>query len=382
MHSEFRSAFFLFMTVNKVIKHIEEWAPKEIAWERDNVGLQVGSLNRRLKNIMLCLEITEGVINESIKNKCNFIFSHHPLLFRSLKKIDTDKDKNSIIVEKLLKNNITLYSAHTNLDFTKDGVSFQLAKKIKLNNIKFLVNLKSNQYKVIVFVPQKNVEELSHKIFECGGGIIGEYKNCSFRINGEGTFKGSKNTNPHFGSKNKSEKVDEIRLEVIVNKWNLNSVIETIKENHPYEEPAFDVYPLENDNLNYGAGAIGNFERSLSVNKFLNNVKKLLNLKNFRYVKGSKKNIKKVAVCGGSCSELIKDAINKGADAFITADIKYHDFHDADGKILLIDAGHYETEIHSLKEVQLRLKKFLSDNNKIKVFKYSGSTNPIIFYNN
>lgn len=370
------------MTVNKVIKHIEEWAPKEIAWERDNVGLQVGSLNRRLHNIMLCLEITEEVINESIKNKCNFIFSHHPLLFRSLKKIDTDKDKNSIIIEKLLKNNITLYSAHTNLDFTKDGVSFQLAKKIKLNNIDFLVNLKSNQYKVIVFVPQKNVEELSQKIFKCGGGIIGEYENCSFRINGEGTFKGSNKTNPHLGFKNKSEKVDEIRLEVIISKWNLNSVIETIKENHPYEEPAFDIYPLENDNLNYGAGAIGNYDKSFSVNEFLNNVKKHLNLKNFRYVKGSKKNIKKVAVCGGSCSELIKDAINKGADAFVTADIKYHDFHDADGKILLIDAGHYETEIHSLKEVQLRLKKFLSDNNKIKVFKYSGSTNPIIFYNN
>jgi len=374
--------FFLFMTVKNVIKYIEEWAPKEIAWGRDNVGLQVGSLTRRLQNIMLCLEITEGVINESIKNKCNFIFSHHPLLFKSLKKIDTDIDKNSIFIEKLLKNNITLYSAHTNLDFTKDGVSFQLAKRMKLTNIDFLVNLNSNQFKVIVFVPQKDVDKISKKIFEYGGGIIGEYENCSFRSSGVGTFKGSGKSNPYIGKKDNNEKADEIRLEIIVNKWNLNSIIEAIKKNHPYDEPAFDIYPLENKNLNYGAGAIGNFNKSITVNEFLCNVKKHLNLKNFRYVKGSARTIKKVAVCGGSCSELINDAIKKGADAFITADIKYHDFHNATDKILLIDAGHYETEIHSINEVQSRLKKFLVNNKKIKVFKYSASTNPIIFYNN
>ena len=382
MHSDLRSAFFLFMTCNNVVKYIEEWVPKEIAWKNDNVGLQVGSLNRELKNIMLCLELTEGVIKDSIKQKCNFIFSHHPLLFNPLKNIDTQNDKISILVEKLIKNNITLYSAHTNLDFTKDGVSFQLAKKLKLNNIDFLVNLNSNQYKVVVFIPGESVEKLSDKIFEAGGGKIGEYENCSFRTKGEGTFKGGRETHPYIGRKGKQEKTEEVRLEFIVNKWKLNSVISAINNYHPYDEPAFDVYQLENQNVNYGAGAYGNLIKALSQKDFLAVVKSKLNLKNFRYVNGNKKAVKKVAVCGGSCSDLINTAISKGADVFITADIKYHAFHDAANKILLIDAGHYETEIYALSEVQKRLNKFLLSNKKIKVFKYKGSTNPVIFYNN
>ena len=370
------------MTCINVVRHIEDWAPKEIAWERDNIGLQVGSLKKGLKNIMLCLELTDGVIIDAIRHNCNFIFSHHPLLFNPLKKIDTDNDDKSKLVEKLIKNNITLYSAHTNLDFTKDGVSFQLAKKLKLNDINFLFNLNSNQYKVVVFIPERSVEKLSEKIFENNNGIIGDYENCSFRSKGTGTFKGNKETQPYIGSKGNFEKVNEIRLEFIVNKWKLNSVMSIIKKHHPYDEPAFDVYPIENQNLNFGAGVFGEFIKPITTKEFLERVKKNLNLKNFRYVNGSKKTIKKVAVCGGSCSDLINTAIDKGADAFITADIKYHDFHDATGKILLIDAGHYETEIHVLTEVQKRLKKFLSNNKKIKVFKYKGSTNPLIFYNN
>ncbi len=370
------------MTCKNVVKYIENWAPKEIAWERDNVGLQVGSLNKGLKNIMLCLELTEGVINDAIRHNCNFIFSHHPLLFNPLKNIDTDNDDNSKLVEKLIKNNITLYSAHTNLDFTKGGVSFQLAKKLKLNNIDFLVNLKSNQYKIVVFVPEEFVEELSNKIFEIGAGIIGEYENCSFRSKGTGTFKGNDKTQPFIGSKNNFEKTDEIRMEFISDKWKLNSVLAAINNYHPYDQPAFDVFPVDNININYGAGAVGEYQKSLSTKDFLEKVKENLNLKNFRYVKGNKKTIKKVAVCGGSCSDLINTAIGKGADAFITADIKYHAFHNAAGKILLIDAGHYETEICVLNEVQKRLNDFLSNNKKIKVFKYKGTTNPLIFYNN
>ncbi len=162
----------------------------------------------------------------------------------------------------------------------------------------------------------------------------------------------------------------------------MNSVIKVINNFHPYDEPAFDIYPLANENINFGAGAIGNYKTSISDKEFLASIKKILNLKNFRFVNGNKRTIKKVAVCGGSGSDLIKEAIALGADAFVTADIKYHDFHDADGKILLIDAGHYETEIHILTEVKKRLKKFLSENKRIKVFKYKGSTNPLIFYNN
>ena len=371
------------MTCKEIIIHIEEWAPKEIAWQKDNVGLQVGAINREVKNILLCLEVTEKVIDDAIKKNCNFIFSHHPLLFQPLKKIDLVNDKNSKLVEKLIKNDITLYSAHTNLDFTKDGVSFELAKILNLKKLAFLVNSKSNQFKLAVFVPAGSIDKVKDAIFGAGGGKIGEYTECSFGIAGKGTFRGSEKSNPVIGQKGVRETADEIKLETIVESWNLRNVISAMIEAHPYEEAAYDVYPLENTNNNYGAGAVGELESAMSEIDFLKHISERLKIKNFRYTEGKRREIKKVAVCGGAGSDLIKDAINSGADAFITADVKYHAFHDSAGKILLIDAGHYETEIHALNEVQRRLNEFTKINNgDIKIFKYDGSTNPIIFYNN
>ena len=371
------------MTCNEIFKYFEDWAPKEIAWQKDNVGLQVGSVKRKVKNILLSLELTDSVVEDAIKKNCNLIITHHPLLFHSPKKIDTLNDKNSRLIEKLIKNDITLYSAHTNLDFTRDGVSFELAKKLNLKKIDFLVNIKSNQNKLIVYVPLTHVNRISKAIFEAGGGIIGEYSNCSFKTSGTGTFRGSGKTNPSIGKKGNFEEVEEIRLEVPVNSWKLRNVLNAILKVHPYEEIAYDIYPLENSNVNYGEGVIGNLEKSLNVKTFLSYISQKLNIKNFRYTKGSKNSINKVAVCGGAGSDLIKDAVISGADAFITADIKYHTFHDFNGEILLIDAGHYETEIHSLKQVKNKLENYINSNNSnIKIFKYGGSTNPIIFYNN
>ncbi len=371
------------MTCKEIIKHIEEWAPKEIAWQKDNVGLQVGAVNREAANVLLCLEVTDKVIDDAIKKDCKFIFSHHPLLFQPLKKIDLLNDKNSLLVEKLIKNDITLYSAHTNLDFTKDGVSFELAKTLKLNNISFLVNSKSDRFKLSVFVPENAVDMVADAIFESGGGIIGEYSECSFRTAGKGTFKGSEKSNPAIGRQGRRETVEESRLEVVVDSWKLNQVVSAMIKAHPYEEVAYDIYRLENRNAGYGAGAVGELPDAMSSEEFLKYVSMHLKINNFRYVKGRNASVRKIALCGGSGSELIGDAIGSGADAFITADIKYHAFHDAAEKILLIDAGHYETEIFSLNEVQRRLNVFVKNNkSETKIFKYDGSTNPIIFYNN
>lgn len=287
------------MTCNDIIKYFEEWAPKEIAWQKDNVGLQVGSINQKLKNILLCLELTNRVIDDAIKKNCNLIISHHPLLFHPLKKIDLQKDKNSKLIEKLIKNDITLYSAHTNLDFTKDGVSFELAKKLKLRKIDFLVHQNSNQFKLVVFVPMNYVDKVANAIFENGGGHIGEYSNCSFRTKGEGTFKGSGKTNPFLGKKGNEEKTDEIKLEVLVDAWKLKKILSAIIKVHPYEEVAYDIYPLENPNTNFGAGAIGELDQSISQTQFLEYVSDHLKIKNFRYSKGKNK-IKKVALCGGA----------------------------------------------------------------------------------
>jgi dinuclear metal center YbgI/SA1388 family protein len=370
------------MTCKEVIKHIEEWAPKAIAWDRDNVGLQVGTTGRKIKNVMLSLDLNENVIKQALIKKCNFIITHHPLLFNPLTKIDTELDTTSKLVEKLIKNDLTLYSAHTNLDFTKDGVSFQLAKKLNLQNINFLHHLNDNQVKLVVFVPEDNVEEVSNAIHRSGGGIIGNYSNCSFRIKGTGTFKGANETNPAIGTKGQLESVNEIRLEVIVDNWKLPEVIIAMKSAHPYEEIAYDLYPLENENSRYGMGAIGKLKKSLTKNEFLDFVSDKLNTKIFRYTSGKKGNINRVAVCGGSCSDLLTTASKLNVDAFITADVKYHSFQDAEGKILFIDAGHYETEIHSIDEIKKRLEFFLNKEKRIKVYKYRGSTNPIIFYNN
>ncbi len=255
-----------------------------------------------------------------------------------------------------------------------------LAKTLKLKNIRFLSNIKSTQYKLIVFVSESHIEKVASAIFENGGGIIGEYSNCSFRTKGKGSFKGSGKTSPSVGKKLNYEKVDEIKLEVLIDSWKLNKILSAIRSVHPYEEIAYDVYPLSNENINYGIGAIGELHNPLSQKEFLNHVSKSLNINNFRYTTGKANKIKIVAVCGGSGSEVIPAAIKKGADALITADIKYHTFFDNEEKILLIDAGHYETEIFSLNEVNNRLTELIKKK-KNKVFKYNGSTNPVIFYN-
>jgi len=368
------------MTCGEIFKYIRSWAPEEIAWNKDNVGLQVGSAKRKVKNILLALDLNMKVIIEAVKKDCNIIITHHPLLFNPLRKIDTDQDNTSLLVEKLIKHDITLFSAHTNLDFTKDGVSFELAKTLKLTNLRFLSNIKSAQYKLIVFVPEGHIEKVASAIFENGGGIIGEYSNCSFRTKGQGSFKGSKKTSPSIGKKLNYEKTDEIKLEVLIDSWKLNEILSAIRSVHPYEEIAYDVYPLNNENVNYGIGAIGELHTAMNQREFFNHVSKSLKINNFRYTTGKTNKIKTVAVCGGSGSEVIPAAIKKGADALITADIKYHTFFDNERKILLIDAGHYETEIFSLNEVNKRLADLIKKK-KNKVFKYNGSTNPVIFYN-
>ena len=381
MHSQNRGAFFFNMYGTEVIKYLEEWVPPGVAWKDDNVGLQVGSEDVKIKNILVALDLNQKVVDQAIQKNCNFIFTHHPFIFSPIKKLDFQNDPKAVIIKELVKNDITLYSAHTNLDFTIGGVSFELAKKLQLRDIKFLLNEKNNQYKLVVFVPIEDVEVVSEAIFNAGGGVIGEYKKCSSQLVGEGTFEGSGSSNPQKGKKQNFETVVEVRLEVLVNSWELKSVISAMLSVHPYEEPAYDVYVLNNKNSNYGYGAIGKLEKSLKINDFLSHVKSMLGTPFLRFTSCASGKIKKVAVCGGSGSDLISSAISLEADAYITADIKYHSFQDAENKILLIDAGHYETEVQVLASVMKKLNKLVKNRN-IKILKYNGSTNPVKFFNN
>jgi dinuclear metal center YbgI/SA1388 family protein len=370
------------MKINDVVKYLEDWAPRPIAWEKDNIGLQVGNKKNIITNVLLALDFDEKVLNQAIKKNCNLIITHHPFIFQPIKSLDFENDKKSKLIKELIKNEISLYSAHTNLDYTKDGVSFELAKTLGLENIEFLQPQDSNQNKLVVYVPESHVEKVSNAIFNAGGGIIGEYSRCSSRSSVKGTFEGSAATNPTIGKANNFEMVDEIRLEILVNSWELNSIINVMKSVHPYEEPAYDVFVLKNKNNNYGAGAIGNLSTNMTNSSFLKHVKSSLKTDSFRYTLGKKLKVSKVAVCGGSCSEMFNLAISQGADAFITADVKFHTFQDAENRIMLIDAGHYETEIPVLNKLKSKLLQFIDgQQSNNKVFKYSGSTNPVKFYN-
>lgn len=375
-----QKCIFFCMKVIEITDILELWAPKEIAWERDNVGLQTGNRNDVITNILISLDLTDEVITEAINKSCNLIITHHPLLFSPLKKIDICRDRIAAMTARLIKNDITLYSAHTNLDFTKGGVSFKLADKLELQNIKFLRNISSNQYKLTVFVPEKDEEIVAEAIFNAGGGIIGEYEKCSFRTRGTGTFQGSEKTHPASGKPGRYEETEEVKLEIIADKWKVKNILKALEQVHPYEEIAYDLIPLDNPNVNYGSGAIGELKEKYDTDTFLKYVSEKLGIKSFRYNQDGRKEIKLVGVCGGAGSDLLNEAISKGCDALITGDVKYHSFHDAEGKILLVDAGHYETEIHSLDEIQLRLERMIPDK-KVKVYRFSGTTNPIIFYN-
>lgn len=369
------------MQTKEIATYLEDWAPPKIAWEKDNVGLQTGSLQRDITNILLSLDVTEKVVAEAVRKNCNLIISHHPLLFFPLKKVDVDHDEISRIVASLIKHDITLLSHHTNLDFTGDGVSITMAKLLGLQEIDFLTKLSANQSKIVVFVPKDDLTAVSEAIFNAGGGIIGDYTHCSYRLNGEGTFFGTESTNPQAGEKGRLETVEEVRLEVIADNWKTGKIISAMLKAHSYEEPAYDVYPLNNTNQSYGVGAIGVLPEALTEDECIRLTAKTFQAAGLRYAKGKGEKIRKVAMVGGGGMRSLNDAIRAGADAFISADGDYHSFQQAEGKILLIDAGHYETEAPVLKTVETRLRNFIQEKGAaIEIYRSSEITNPITFY--
>lgn len=331
------------MTVQDVLRLITTWAPMGIAWEKDNVGLQVGNGAKRVSRICVSLDVTPAVIREAVLKRADLIVSHHPLLFRPPKAI-TPADETGACVQALIEHNISLISAHTNLDFTRGGTSFALADVLKLRNVQFLYRPYRVQKKIVTFVPQSHLGQVREAMAGAGAGIIGNYDRCSFSVQGTGSFRGNEQARPSVGEKQRLEFVDEVRLEMIADQWNVPRIIQAMKAVHPYEEVAYDVYPLENTHTDYGMGIIGEFTRPLSLGRFLRLVKTRLGTGALRYCVGASANIQRVAACGGSGSELTDTAIAARADAFVTADVKYHDFHHAAGKIVLVDAGHFETE--------------------------------------
>jgi dinuclear metal center YbgI/SA1388 family protein len=327
----------------EIIKFIETFAPLELQDSFDNSGLQIGNVFGEVKGILLCLDITEKVIDEAIEQTCNLIISHHPLLFNPLKKIVGQTYVERCIV-KACKNDITIYSAHTNLDNAVGGLNFRLAEKIGLRNIKVLRHRRGELLKLVTFVPLKQVETVRNALFDAGAGNIGDYDFCSFNSIGEGTFRAGENSHPFVGECGKFHVEKEIRIETVFPSLKKREVLNALLASHPYEEPVYDFYPLLNSWDGAGTGVIGELITEENEKSFLKKIKAIFHLKTLEYSSFIGKTIRKVALCGGSGAFLIQDAIACKADVFLTGEAKYNDFYEVENKILLAIIGHYESE--------------------------------------
>jgi dinuclear metal center YbgI/SA1388 family protein len=334
------------ITVKDIVSELEKLAPLSYQESYDNAGLIVGSLESEANLALLCFDITEDIIDEAIEKKANLVISHHPVIFGGLKKIN-GKNATERIVIKAIRNNIALYAAHTNLDSVSGGINTVLAEKLGLSNIKILSQIEKILFKIATFVPEGYYEKVRQAMFDAGAGYIGNYDSCSYNIKGTGTFRGGENTNPFVGEKGVLHNEQEVRIETVVKKENLNKVISALKLNHPYEEPAYDVYQLENKYENAGIGAIGILPEYTDAVEFLTKIKNILPVKIIRHNDLFKK-VKTVAVCGGSGSGYINEAIRAGADIFVTGDCKYHHFLDCRNEIILADTGHFESEYFAI----------------------------------
>jgi len=331
------------MVVRDVHEILESWAPGEIAWERDNIGLQVGSMSRRVRKILVALDVTDEVVREAREKDIDLIISHHPLLFHPVRNVTLD-DRVGRLVHRLAQSGIALYSAHTNLDFTRGGVSFALAGRLGLHDPDFLQKDQSVLKKIVVFVPADHADAVAAAMASAGAGKIGNYESCSFRVDGTGFFKPMAGAKPFIGATGRLEKVREVRLEMILPRWKLHDVVRGMRSAHPYEEIAYDAYDVSNISDSYGSGVIGELRKAMPLSKFLAHVERTLHVPGVRFAGRVRNRIKRVAACGGSGSNYLPAAIQRGADAFVTSDVPYHVFQECDDRISLIDAGHYETE--------------------------------------
>lgn len=364
------------MKLSEIISVIESFAPLAYQESYDNAGLVTGDPSGDIKKALITVDITEEVIDEAVNAGAELIISHHPVIFNELKKITGSTYTERIII-KAIKKDLAIYSAHTNLDNVKEGVNLKICQKLGLTNLRILSPVKGELKKLVTFVPLDHADNVRMALFSAGAGQIGEYEQCSYNLEGLGTFKGSEYTNPYTGEKGKLHFEKETRIETIFPKAIESKVISALITAHPYEEVAYDIYPLDNYYDRVGMGMTGELEKETDEISFLGKIKSVFNTKVIKHSKLRNKNIKRVAVCGGSGSRLIKDAIQAQADIFISGDIKYHQFFETSGKIVIADIGHYESEQFTKEIFYELLKKKLP---KFALHLSEYNTNPIKYF--
>jgi dinuclear metal center YbgI/SA1388 family protein len=331
------------MKIKEIASFLESMAPPGLQEAYDNVGLLIGDPLREVQQALICLDLTEEVMDEAISNNCDLIISHHPIIFSGLKKI-TGRNATERILVRAIKEDIGIYAIHTNLDNVNVGVNAALCRKLGIPNPKILQPLSGKLNKLVSFCPGEHAERVREALFAEGAGTIGNYDSCSYNLEGYGTFKGGENAKPYVGEVGKLHTENETRIEVIFPDYLQGKLITALKHNHPYEEVAYDIYPLKNEFEQAGAGMIGTLEEAVDEKSFLQHLKQVLGTPVIRHSPPTGREIQRVAVCGGSGSFLIGKALAENADIFITGDVKYHQFFEAENKMIIADAGHFETE--------------------------------------
>lgn len=361
------------MRIKDILHPIEQLAPLALQEKFDNCGVQVGDINQEATGALLCIDVTENVIDEAISLGCNLIIAHHPIAFHAFKSL-TGKTYVERCMIKAIQNNIVLYAAHTNLDNAQGGVNFKLAQMLELENVKVLAPLEQKLLKFVTMVPEQHADSVRNALFNAGAGHIGNYDSCSYNLMGQGTFRAGDDANPYCGTVGVMHFENEVRIETIIPTFRKAEVIRALMAVHPYEEPVFDLYPLDNVWPQHGTGVVGVLSEPMSEQDFLYMLKDVFNLSVINHTKMTGREIRDVAICGGSGAFLLPQAVSYGADAFITGEAKYNDYYDVEGKLLFATVGHYESEICT-KEIffELLSKKFTT----FAVHKSAFDSNPV-----
>ena len=331
------------MKIKEITGVLEEWAPKALQESYDNSGLQVGDPEAFVRKALVCLDCTEAVVEEAERLDCDLVISHHPLIFKGLRSLVATGPVERTVLS-LIRKNIALYAIHTNLDNVISGVNGEIADRLGLRVIQVLDPKPEQLYKLAVFVPIAQAEAVRNAMFAAGAGHIGKYDECSFGSAGTGTFRAGAGAEPYSGSIGVRHEAEELKLEMVLPRLLLSKVMAAMRATHPYEEVACDILPLVNTDDRIGSGLIGEWDRPMSGPDFLSRLKQVFGIQVVRHTALLDRSISRVAVCGGSGAFLIGKAKAANVDAFITGDIKYHDFFDADGQLVLADIGHYGSE--------------------------------------
>lgn len=331
------------MKLSQLTTYLESIAPTAYQEDYDNSGLIVGHPEQEIQQALISLDCTEAVVDEAVRTQCQVIISHHPIVFRGLKRFNS-KTYVERVVEKAIRNGIAIYAIHTNLDNVMTGVNAKICETLGLKNCRILAPKPGLLKKLVTYVPLSHADTVREALFGAGAGHIGNYAECSFNAEGYGTFKGNDDTNPYVGEPGIRHTENEVRIETVYPTVLESKILMALVLAHPYEEVAYDLYPITNPDQQVGSGMIGELETPIDEEAFLFYLKEKMQAHVIRHTEFTGRAVKKIAVCGGAGSFLLKHAIGAGANAFVTADYKYHDFFDAEGKLMIADIGHFESE--------------------------------------